>query len=140
MKIQIIKFGTPAWEESLELRKDILGQSFSREELNKEEKHIHLAVYDEDTLVATTVLTPEARGFKMQRVAVRADYQNRGIGSLLVRHSEDLTLKAGINRIYCHARDSAVDFYRKHDFKAIGEFFLEDGIPHQKLEKFLKLT
>lgn len=40
-------------------------------------------------------------------------------------------------QIYCHARDSAVNFYIKNGYEAVGDYFDEDGIPHLKMKKVL---
>jgi predicted GNAT family N-acyltransferase len=39
--------------------------------------------------------------------------------------------------MYCHARDSAVNFYLKNGYTGIGNYFNEDGIPHLKMRKEL---
>lgn len=73
----------------------------------------------------------------MQRVVVKEDLVNTGIGSKMMAFCEDLAKKHGFKTIYCHARDSAVSFYLKNGYLAEGDYFDEDTIPHLKMRKTL---
>jgi len=43
----------------------------------------------------------------------------------------------GYTRIFCHAREVAVPFYKKSGYTIFGEKFEEVGIPHYKMEKMI---
>jgi len=83
------------------------------------------------------VLVREEGQLKMQRVAVLASLRGQGIGARMMIFCEEIAHKLGVLKIYCHARNSAVDFYRQNQYLAQGDYFDEDGIPHLKMIKRL---
>lgn len=114
-----------------------LGKNFTEHELEEEKNHIHIAGFLDSALVATAVLVPEEEKMKMQRVVVLERHRNKEIGSKMVTFCEKLAIDKGFKFMYCHARDSAVNFYSKNKFKKEGHYFDEDGIPHLKMKKKL---
>ena len=73
----------------------------------------------------------------MQRVVVKEDLVNTGIGSKMMAFCEDRAKKHGFKTIYCHARNSALNFYLKNGYVTEGDYFDEDTIPHLKMRKVL---
>ena len=69
----------------------------------------------------------------MRQLAVKSSLQGKGYGTLLVKFSENNVREFGYARIELHARENAVNFYMKFDFKIIGEPFYEVGILHYKM-------
>ena len=139
---KLVDYGSDEWLKSVSLREDVLrkplGSRFTEEELAAEKDHLHIAGYHEEELIAIAVLVPEGKTLKMQRVAVRPDLSDSGIGTQMMKYCEMLGLYQGFTMIYCHARDSAVRFYEKQSFIAEGDYFDEDAIPHLKMYKYLK--
>ncbi len=89
--------------------------------------------------MATAMLTPLSNPYsmKMRQVAVRKGFQGRGLGSLLVRDVEDYARGLGVKDFVLHARDQAVSFYLRMDYKIEGEAFEEVGIIHRLMKKKL---
>lgn len=139
IQFKIIEYKSPEFEQSLKLREDVLrkplGLTYSAAELAAERDHVHVAGFLDKAIVVTAVLVPEGEMYKMQRVAVRHDLQNEGIGSTLLAFCEQYAAAEGISTIYCHARDSAVQFYLYHGYSIEGDYFLEDTIPHVVMRK-----
>lgn len=139
---KLVDHGSEEWKEAVELRENVLrkplGSFFTQEELSLERGHYHVSGYRENALVATAVLVPEIDGFKMQRVAVQQELRNQGIGRELLFFCEEFAAQSKVNRIYCHARDTAVQFYRNNGYVELGAYFDEDGIPHLYMQKQLK--
>ncbi len=144
MFTMMIRFGTPAFDEALALRNDILrvplGMVFDVKDIQIEYRDFHFGVYNEGfDLVACLTMRPLADGhIKMRQVAVRADLQRTGLGSHLVRFSETWAQRQDFNKIILHARDEAVAFYKRMNYNTVGKAFLEVGIQHYFMEK--KLT
>ena len=111
--------------------------SLTLEELELEKEHIHIAGFLGQELCATAVLVPEGNTTKMQRVAIRSSFQNKGIGSLMMTFCEDYAREKGYGSVYCHARGTAIPFYLKNQDALEGNPFEEDGIPHHKMRKIL---
>lgn len=143
--IQIIKieFGTPEYDEAVQLRYEVLrkplGLVFAPEQLAAEYSDYHLAAFTADgLLVGYLNLTPlDDRTIKMRQVAVAPGQQGRGIGNALVAASEDLARRLGFRSMTLHARETAVPFYLRAGYSVAGDRFEEVTIPHFKMEKQL---
>lgn len=139
----LVDFGTPAYDETVRLRNDILriplGLEFYPEDLELEFNQYHLAGYQKNgELVSCLVLkTLPDSTIKMRQVAVREDVQNKGIGQLMVVASEMVSRNLGYNKMVLNARKTAVPFYKKLAYKTSGKEFLEIEIPHFKMVKNL---
>jgi predicted GNAT family N-acyltransferase len=113
-----------------------LGLTFSPEQLDAENSDIHLAVFEEDTLVGCAILTTsDVSRVKMRQVAVAPEKQGRGIGRDLVAYCELVGLQRGFMEMYLHARATVVPFYEKSGYCTVGEPFVEVGIPHRAMVK-----
>ena len=136
---KLVDYGSDEYKKAVALREEILrnplGLIFTKEELEMEKKHIHIAGFLGQEMCATAVLVPDADEIKMQRVALKASFQGKGIGSALMRFCEEYAIKHGFKSIYCHARGTAIQFYQKNKYTLEGEPFDEDGIPHCKMRK-----
>lgn len=120
-----------------EILRKPLGLFFSKEELEQEIEHIHIAGFLGQEMCATAVLVPDGAEMKMQRVASKAQFQGKGIGSALMCFCEEYAKQHGYKSIYCHARGTAVRFYLKNLYELEGEPFDEDGISHRKMRKMI---
>lgn len=140
-EFKIIAHGSPEWREAVKLREEILrkplGSVFSPEELDEEKNHIQVVGIVDGLLIATAVLVPEGTIMKMQRVVVSEHLRNSEIGSQMMEFCETYCANKGYNAVYCHARNTAVNFYLKNGYEAEGDYFDEDGIPHLKMKKSL---
>lgn len=138
---KIIDYGSDSWEKAVNVRENVLRKPldsvFSDEELKEESSHIHIAGFLHQEIIATAVLVPLDSAIKMQRVAVLDIHRNLSIGSKMMDFCETVILKQGHSYIYCHARNSAVNFYSNNGWIPEGDYFDEDGIPHLKMSKQL---
>ena len=130
-----------AWTDAVRLREKILreplGSSFTDQELEEEKNHFQIAGFLDEVIIATAVLVPEGDAMKMQRVVVAENLRNLNIGSEMMIFCEKLASDRNFNGMYCHARDTAVNFYIKNGYTGMGDYFDEDGIPHLKMSKKL---
>ena len=74
---------------------------------------------------------------RMRQVAVETDLQGAGIGRILVERSEEIARREGAKEMRLHARDTAIPFYEKLGYDAIGDLFAEIDIPHLLMRKRL---
>lgn len=142
MELRWIAHLSPAYALCVALRSEILrkplGLVFTEAQLAAEGDSLHLACFEDGSLVGTLMLTPTADGsLQMRQVAVAEALQGRGIGSLLVEESEREARRRGVSRLILHARMSAQAFYEKGGYSLVGDPFVEVGIPHQAMEKRL---
>lgn len=143
MELRRIQHNTPEYERVVALRRRVLreplGLGFTPEQLAAEADDIHLAGFEGETPVACLVLTPaSAHEFKMRQVAVAEGRQGEGLGSRLVAYSEIVAHAAGCRKIVLLARETAIPFYLRAGYEAMGEMFEEVTLPHRKMQKWLE--
>ncbi|MFN0275346.1 MAG: GNAT family N-acetyltransferase [Chitinophagales bacterium] len=141
-QIVLIEHNSDAYSEAVKLRYEILrkplGLNFAEEQLQAEKGNYHLVYLSDDVLVAYLMLVPQEEGkMKMKQVAVDKNLQRKGIGRELVLAAEKFSFEKGFSLMYCHARDTAVPFYKKLNYTITGEMFIEVSIPHFCMEKRL---
>jgi dihydrofolate reductase/ribosomal protein S18 acetylase RimI-like enzyme len=138
---KLVDYGSEDYKKAVTLREEILrkplGLFFTKEELALEKDHVHILGFLGQEMCVTAVLVPSGDEMKMQRVASKASFQGKGIGSALMRFCEEYAKTHGFKSIYCHARDTAVQFYLKNQYVLEGDPFDEDGIPHHKMRKLM---
>lgn len=137
---QIAPYQSVAYYQSLALRDLVLRKplnlQFQIPDLEKEHNEVHFIVKLENLVVATSILHKlENNTAKMRQVATHSAYQNKGIGSLLLKYFEQYCLENNFEKIELNARKEAVNFYLKNDYQIVGESFLEVGIEHWKMVK-----
>jgi predicted GNAT family N-acyltransferase len=143
MEHHIIEYGSPQYDETLQLRTLILrkplGLEFTEQQLAEEYADIHLATTDEaGCIVACLILTPKEDGqIKMRQVAVAENVQRKGVGKSLVAYAEEVAKYYGYHKMVLNARENAVPFYLALDYKIEGQPFEEVGIPHSYMTKSL---
>ncbi|MEM8733582.1 MAG: GNAT family N-acetyltransferase, partial [Planctomycetota bacterium] len=84
--------------------------------------------------VATGRIDVQKEG-KIGRVAVLADFRRLGIGSRMMEALENFASEQGLRKVWFHAQQSAIPFYRSLGYEAVGEEFMEADIPHVMMEK-----
>lgn len=140
---KLVEHGSEEWRAAVRLREEILrkplGSYFTEEELEEEKNHIQIVGLLDGEIIATTVLVPEKQAMKMQRVVVKDELRSSGIGSEMMLFCEKISLENGKYRIFCHARDTAVNFYLNNQYLIEGAYFPEDGIPHVKMIKEINI-
>lgn len=101
---------------------------------NKDQKALHVIGYKNDKIIAYTRVFSEGDYFEkasIGRVVVSEQERKYGYGHELIRKSiEAIEQHFKTNEIKISAQCYLQKFYEKHDFKQVGETYLEDGIPH----------
>lgn len=98
----------------------------------------HLAYYVDETEIATVATffpqnmqDKEASGYQLRGMATDAPFFGKGYGAALVKYAVDYIKEAKAEYIWCNARTSAVDFYKKQGFDVVSEEFEIPGVgPH----------
>lgn len=73
-------------------------------------------------------LSPDGR---LGRLAVLRPWRGRGVGAALTRWLVEQARRQGLAEVTLHAQLQALDFYAALGFQAVGEPFIEAGIPHR---------
>ncbi|MBM4228942.1 MAG: GNAT family N-acetyltransferase [Gammaproteobacteria bacterium] len=142
MEIRELVHDSEEYRRVVSLRSAILrqplGLAYSAADLASERDQLHLAGFIGDAPVATIILQPLPEGVgKLRQMAVSAADQRKGLGTRLLLAVEQLARSHGLKLLILHARESALPFYLKAGYTAVGERFTEVGLPHWRMEKTL---
>ena len=142
MELTLIKHGSPAYIDMIELRMQILrrplGLSFTREQLVKEKEDWLIGAFENDQIIGCCVLTHHsADTIQLRQMAVKEDTQTSGIGKQIVAYAEKLALEKGYSFLMMHARNTALEFYKKCGYTIRGNEFIEVTVPHHYMDKKL---
>ncbi len=140
--VEKIPFLSISYFQSLDVRyrvlREPLGLTFQPADLQADENSELFVAKIENKVVGTLILSSVSQNaFKMRQVAVLPEYANLGIGKMMVEESEMFAKKALIPVIELNARQTAIPFYEKLDYRVVSEEFYEVNIPHKKMKKEL---
>ena len=97
----------------------------------QDERAVHLLARDNTGRpVGTARLLPTGQ---IGRMAVLPDWRRRGIGMALVKGLLAIAAAEGYPHPFLNAQASALPFYRRAGFVAVGAEFHEAGIRHRKM-------
>jgi predicted GNAT family N-acyltransferase len=114
-----------------------LGLRFSLAEIQNESEELIFGILVNNQWIGSCqyqILNNEA---KMRQVAILDAYKRNGYGKQLVLATMEILKQKGIQKIYCHARASAVPFYENLGFQIVSDPFIEVNIPHFKMQKLI---
>ena len=142
MALKQIDHGSKEYKQMVALRMEILrkplGLNFSDDELAKEKEDILIGAFDEDKILACCLLTKvDNITIKLRQMAVQNNLQGKGIGASMMSFAETVARDKGYKKLMMHARNTAIGFYEKFDFKVKGNEFIEVNVPHHVMEKRL---
>ena len=142
-----IELREPKTEEEFEkyydLRWRILRKPWTDEKQSgrdaNERTAIHLTAWDGDKLVGGGrfyfLSSDEAQ---IRGMAVEHGYENKGIGSMILKGLEERAMQGGAKRIVLHAREGALEFYRKNQYHVVERSYtLFHSIVHWQMHKDL---
>ncbi len=75
---------------------------------------------------------------KLERIAILKIFRKKGFGKKLTQFLIDYCKEKNVSKIYIHSQLYVSDFYKKFDFKTIGNIFFEAGIEHVKMQKIFR--
>jgi ribosomal protein S18 acetylase RimI-like enzyme len=131
------------WEVYYELRYEVLrkplGKPVGSERNEGDETGVHFALYDDAVLRAIARLDEvDENTCQVRFVAVSTELQGKGYGKSIMLAVEEEGRRIGYDKLILHARDYAVDFYKKLNYTLIGESYkLFDVLQHYLMEKTL---
>tara|TARA_R110002050_G_scaffold78588_2_gene167882 strand:+ start:49 stop:489 length:441 start_codon:yes stop_codon:yes gene_type:complete len=105
----------------------------------KDQKALHVFGFKNDKVVAYTRIFKPGDYFKnasIGRVVVAEKERKFGYGHLIIKASiSAIKNNFKVDEITISAQKYLKKFYETHQFKQVGEEYLEDGIPHIRMDK-----
>lgn len=132
----------PELHQVLQLRSEVfvVEQNCVYQDIDgKDSKAIHVLGYADDNVAVYCRLFAPGDYFEQAsigRVVISAGYRDRKWGHELMRTAiQAIADNYGTSRITISAQLYLKKFYGSHGFVQIGEEYLEDGIPHIRMDK-----
>ena len=132
------------WLAYYQLRYEILrapwGQALGSEKTNDEATHQHFAYFNtaNEILGVGRLDMLDNTKAQIRFMAVASNLQKTGVGRQLMHQMENIAKAAGIQTIDMHAREQAMDFYKKLDYQYIEKsHLLFSEIQHHLMSKQL---
>jgi GNAT superfamily N-acetyltransferase len=137
-----IERSDPLYTAARRLRWEVLrrplGMPPGSEENPREAACRHLVAVEGGSVIACLIFDPcEPEAGRLMQMAVDPTWQRQGVGRRLVQALEQAAREEGRCRIWLHARESALVFYERLGYRAVGPVFTEVGLRHRRLEKTL---
>ena len=124
--IEDLRYNTFVIEEKLPYEDEFEGD---------EDKFIHCCLYRGQELIATARIGVEGEYARISRIAVKNGYRNQGKGTAIVEYAEDMAKQFNKQSFLVIAQLHAKEFYEKMGYEAVGESFIDAGLPHIKMVK-----
>jgi len=136
MSIEIKKVSV---EDILPIRHKVLwpDKPFEFVKVEGDEEGIHFGLYENSILVTIISLFAEGKSLRFRKFATLTEYQNRGLGKLMILKVIDYAQENNFERLWCDARTDALNFYERVGFKKFSEPFFKENIEYYKIEKIL---
>ena len=140
--VKQVSYNSSDYQEMLNLRNEVLrkplGLQLDISKLSNEDSDYLIAGFEDEIMVGCLILSPQnATIVKLRQMAVKEVFQGHGFGRQIVAWAEAFAVNLGFASMEMHARKYAVPFYSKQGYECFGDEFLEVGIPHLKMKKFL---
>jgi N-acetylglutamate synthase-like GNAT family acetyltransferase len=75
---------------------------------------------------------------QIRSISVEPEWEGKGIGTVVLKELEKIVTEKGAKRIIIHARNSAIEFYKKNGYKVVEPSYTLFGeIKHTLMEKFI---
>ncbi|WP_159466959.1 GNAT family N-acetyltransferase [Dyadobacter sp. 3J3] len=128
-----------AVEDILPIRHKVLwpDKPFEFVKVEGDEQGIHFGLYVDSKLVTIISLFAEGKSMRFRKFATLPEYQNRGLGKIMMMKVMDYAKKNDFESLWCDARTDALNFYERQGFKKFSEPFFKENIEYYKIEKIL---
>jgi predicted GNAT family N-acyltransferase len=135
-------YASDLYRRALDLREAILrkplGLMVTAEELADDRLRQHFVATSHGAVLGSVSLRPlDGDTIQLRQMAVVAQRRREGIGALLLARAEEWAGGHGYRLMVLNARLGAEGFYARYGYRADGEPFDENTVPHIRMTKVL---
>ncbi|HJW17581.1 MAG TPA: GNAT family N-acetyltransferase, partial [Flavisolibacter sp.] len=121
MTLKIIQQDTEEYRQMIELRITALlspiGVPAHYIVPEKEKNDILIAALEQSEMIGCCILTPiDNEQIQLRQMAVRDDYQGKGIGAQIIAFAEQTAKQKGFSILSMNARNPVIGFYEKSGY------------------------
>jgi predicted GNAT family N-acyltransferase len=127
------------WKETIPIRHEVLWpeKELSFCKVDGDEHAMHYGAIADEKLVCVASVYIGSDSARLRKFATLKEYQNRGIGSAVLRHILTDASKLQVRYFWLDARESAEGFYNRFGFEKNGGRFLKSEVQYFKMSKTL---
>lgn len=103
----------------------------------QDEQAVHWLLRRDGEPVATARLLVQSRQGKVGRVAVLPAWRGHGLGREVMLEIHRWGERQGLEKISLDAQVQVIPFYEKLGYESVGDRFVEAGILHQRMVRWL---
>lgn len=103
-------------------------------ELAEDWDGMHFGLYYQYELTGVVSLFIDETTAQFRKMAVLPNDQGKGFGLQLLQYLVDYCKSQGVKNLWCNARVSAIDFYKKIGFETVGEPYERNQISYIKMQ------
>ncbi|NHJ49385.1 MAG: GNAT family N-acetyltransferase [Asgard group archaeon] len=108
-------------------------EKFFLDRLESDNKEVYVAIFNQEVVGFIAIKKDILFANYIRRIVVREDIRSKGIGAMLMKFIEELTLESGLPNVFLittTVNKKAVEFYEKNGYKIIGTLpdFIKLGI------------
>lgn len=125
------------YEEILRIRHEVMYPDKDIEYVKLPEDHLglHIGYYEKGELVSVVSLFLEGRNLQFRKLATKAQHQNKGYASELIKWITDYAKDVKLDKIWCNSRIDKVQFYENFGFKKTTQSFIKEDISYVVMDK-----
>lgn len=110
-------------------------------QLDEDEDGIHFGLFHQDQLISVVSCFDKGEGIiQFRKFATLKEFQSQGFGAALLNYIFAYAKEQKMKKIWCNARSTAINFYKKFGMVETEERFSKDGIDYLIMEKELNKT
>jgi len=111
--------------------------AFDKVILPNDDDGVHLGLFVNNTLITVVSLFKIGNSMQFRKFATLSEFQHKGYGSEILTYLIDYSKNEGCDRIWCNARKTASEFYRKFGFTETDKTSSANGFYYVIMEKEL---
>jgi len=131
------------WEAYFQLRFEVLRKPWNEpvgsEKSEDDTTSLHALILDNfgKAIAVARIHQVDSRQLQIRFMAVRPDFQKKGIGRILLKYAEKIGLKQypETKEIILHARENAVEFYKSNHYNVQEKSYVLFGVIQHYLMK-----
>ncbi len=125
-------------EQTWDLRHEVMWPDRDIEyvKLEDDNKGMHFGLFVGDSMVSVISLFVEGESAQFRKFATKKSEQGKGYGTSLLKAALDEMKALGVKRIWCNARSSKVEFYKKFGLYKTDKCFEKGGKSYVIMELF----
>jgi len=94
----------------------------------------HVLVFSQNKAIATGRMLDDGH---IGRIAVLKEHRKQGVGAKVLQALLENAQVKGFSRVYLGSQIHAAGFYKKLGFTICGEVFMDAGLEHIEMERYL---